>query len=80
MTDFFANFLVAFLGVSAGYYVACVVVALSLKDDIARLDDERQELDDDRRALLEFTRAQIDTERQATWDLGGHKRLPRVLS
>ena len=68
--------LIAAFFCSLGYFVASTLITRSLADDIERLDDERQELDDDRRALLEFTRAQIDTERQATWDLGGHKRLP----
>jgi len=71
--------LTAGLFASLGYFVASWFITRSLADDIARLDLERNSIERQKQMIDAFLDGVADGKRFA-WDLGGHKRLPRVLS
>lgn len=68
--------LILLLGAAVGYFLAVVVLSSSIRDDIARLDQERQEIDDEREALhLAWLSAAPPPGPKVSFAIGAHRRM-----
>ena len=73
------HFITAAFAFASGWFLASLAITNGLRDDIAKLDIERDSIDRQRRMIDAFLDDQVEDKR-VELQLGRHKSLTSVLS